>query len=260
MKRQNPFSFADYPLLFGHRGCPRIAPENTLSSFRKLLDSGVPGAELDVQRCRTGEIIVMHDSSLKRTTGLDAMVSDTDYSAIAELDAGAWKGSEFAGERVPLLDDVLDLLGDRVYYDIEIKHRTRDGDELERKVAETIRRRGIGDRCVVSSFSPYAIRSVSHADPEIHTALIYTRHKKFPRWLATGAGRFFSNPELLKPNRHRLNRWSVYWKHNVLGFPLVTWTEDDPLEVRRYLGMGLQGIITNTPETILPIVEEFWKQ
>ena len=250
------FPFANYPLLFGHRGCSKVAPENTLASFRKILDHGVPGVELDVHLCRSGELVVMHDSNLKRTTGLDALIKDTDFATISDLDAGAWKSQEYAGERVPLLDDVIDLLGDRVYYDIEIKHSDRNSDEIGRAVVEVIYRRGMESRCLVSSFNPFAIRAVRRADPRIQTALIYTKHPEFPRWLNNGAGRFVCKPQTLKPNRHRLNPWSVFWKHRLLGYPLIMWTEDDPQEVRRYLGMGIAGIITNVPETMLPIVQE----
>lgn len=260
MTTRLPFASADYPLLFGHRGCSSIAPENTLAAFQKILDHGVPGVELDVQLCKSGELVVMHDSNLKRTTGMDAPVTETDYATISGLDAGSWKGEEYAGERIPLLDEVIDLLGDRVYYDVEIKHRDRDSHEIEHKVVEVIRRRGMKDRCLVSSFNPYSIRTIRRADPEIKTALIYTKHPKFPTWLNRGAGRFLCKPHMLKPNRHRLNRWMVFWKHRLLGFPLITWTEDDPELVRRYLGMGLQGIITNEPEKMLPIVQEMWAE
>ena len=258
MNTRLPFAFANYPLLFGHRGCSTIAPENTLASFQKILDHGVPGVELDVQLCKSGELVVMHDANLKRTTGLDALVAETDYATISGLDAGSWKGEEHAGERVPLLDDVIDLLGDCVYYDVEIKHRNRKSFEIERKVVEVIHRRQLKDRCLVSSFNPYSLRAIRRTDPEIQTALIYTKHPKFPTWLNRGAGRFICRPHMLKPNRHRLNTWLVFWKHNLLGYPLITWTEDDPEMFQRYLGMGLQGIITNVPEKMLPIVSEMW--
>ena len=80
------FPFAQYPLLFGHRGCSKLAPENTLASFQQILDHNVPGVELDVQMCSTGEIIVLHDLNLKRTTGLDSLASETELAEIKKLD------------------------------------------------------------------------------------------------------------------------------------------------------------------------------
>jgi glycerophosphoryl diester phosphodiesterase len=248
------FSFASYPLLFGHRGCSAVAPENTMASFQKILDFRIPGVELDIQIARTGELVVCHDSNLKRTTGKDALIRETDLDEIRSLDAGSWFSSDFSGERIPLLDEVLDLLGNDVYYDLEIKHWDRDGGELERKVVETVQRRGIRERTLVSSFNPYSIRAVRRLDPALHTAHIYTRHSEFPWYLSSGAGRLLCRPEVLKPNRHQLNRRSVFWKKNVLRYPLITWTEDDPKAVRRYLELGVDGIVTNVPEQMLTII------
>ena len=95
------FPFTQYPLLFGHRGCSRLAPENTLASFQKILDNNIPGVELDVQMCSTGEIIVLHDLNLKRTTGLDALASETE---LAETQQTKLNGLSTALLERPLLN------------------------------------------------------------------------------------------------------------------------------------------------------------
>ena len=255
--RKGLFPFAQYPLLFAHRGCSGVAPENTLPAFQKALDFGIPGVEFDIQIAATGELVVFHDSNLQRITGMDALVRETEFSAIREFDAGGWFGEAFTGTRIPLLDEVLDLLGDRVYLDFEIKHRDRYAGELEEQVVRTIQRRNLKERALVSSFNPYTIRAVRKMDAAIHTAHIYTKHPGFPWYLNRGAGRLLCNPTFLKPNRHRLSKWSVFWKQNVLGYPLVTWTEDDPDKVREYLELGVDGIITNVPEKMIPIIDAF---
>lgn len=254
------FPFARYPLLFAHRGCSGVAPENTLPAFRKALDFGIPGVEFDIQIARTGELVVFHDSNLKRITGEDAPIKETDIDTIRGFDAGSWFDEEFAGAQIPLLDEVLDLLGTEVYLDFEIKHWDRHAGELEEKVVRTIQRRNLQDRALISSFNPFTIRAVRKLGPTIHTAHIYTKHPDFPWYLSRGAGRFLCNPKFLKPNRHRLSRRTVFWKQRILKYPLVTWTEDDPEEVRRYLDLGVDGIITNVPEKMIPIVEEFRRE
>ena len=119
MRRKNrntkPFTFAQYPLLFAHRGCSNAAPENTLASFKKVLDKKVPGVELDVQICKSGEIIVLHDLNLKRTTGFDALACETELEKIKELDAGSWFNESFTGEKIPTLDEVFEMMGNSVY-------------------------------------------------------------------------------------------------------------------------------------------------
>lgn len=251
------FPFARYPLLFAHRGCSTVAPENTLPAFRKALDFGIPGVEFDIQITADGDLVIFHDSNLKRITSEDARIKETKTAAIRELDAGAWFGEAFAGERIPLLDELLDLLGERVYLDFEIKHWDHHAGELEEKVVQTIQRRNLKERALVSSFNPYTIRAVRKIDPTIHTAHIYTRHPDFPWYLSWGAGRFLCDPKILKPNRERLNRRSVFWKQTMLGFPLVTWTEDDPEKVREYLELGVDGIISNAPEQMVPVLEAY---
>jgi len=255
--RKKMFPDADFPLLFGHRGCSKAAPENTLAAFRKIKEYRVPGVELDIQLCRTGELIVFHDSNLKRITGIDANLADTDFETLRSLDIGAGFGDEFSGEKIPTLDEVLDCLGDSVYYDIEIKNWQKKEFPMEKALVKILQKRKFSNRIVVSSFNPYSLRTVKRLNPEIKTALIYTKHPGFPNWLSRGAGRFICRPLFLKPNRERLKPFMVFWKKVVLGYPLVTWTEDDETAVRRYLEMGMDGIISNQPEKLLPLIKEY---
>src|SRR5947209_11305495 len=95
------------PLLWGHRGASFDAPENTLAAFMLAQAQGADGVELDAQRCGTGEVVVLHDESLGRTTGYAALVTETAWPLLRTLDAGSRKGAQFAGERVPLLAEVL---------------------------------------------------------------------------------------------------------------------------------------------------------
>jgi len=238
------------PLLFAHRGCSKIAPENTLSSFQAVLDHGVPGVELDIHECGSGELIVTHDSSLKRVTGHDAAVEETPYEIIRSLDAGKWFGEEFSGQKIPLLDEVLDLLGSSVYYDIEIKSRKYHYGSIENKLVEMIRRRGIGNRVVISSFDPFSLREVRRIDHELQTAITYINHQELPFALRHGAGRFICRPLALKPHRKIVNRWTMFRHGRVEGYPVIPWTVDDRTEAEWLLSLGCEGIISNVPETM----------
>src|SRR5512140_2434513 len=98
------------PLVLGHRGASADAPENTLAAFRLALAQGADGVELDVWRCATGEVVVVHDEDLRRVAGLPVRVPDATLAELRAADVGAWKGEAFRGERVPLLEEVLSAL------------------------------------------------------------------------------------------------------------------------------------------------------
>ncbi|MCF0262600.1 MAG: hypothetical protein HUK23_06785, partial [Sphaerochaetaceae bacterium] len=118
---------ADKVLVFGHRGFSDKFPENTMMSFAACADNpAIDGVELDVHLCKSGEVVVAHDFSLKRTAGLDINIEDLTWDELKEIDVGSFKGSgcgglDFSGARVPLLEDLFRTFGDRFIYDIELK-------------------------------------------------------------------------------------------------------------------------------------------
>ena len=257
-RNKMPFNFAQYPLLFGHRGCPKTAPENTLASFQKILDNNIPGVELDVQLCKTGEIIVLHDQNLKRTTGFDALASETDLQEIKKLDAGSWFNESFSGEKIPTLDEVFELLGTNVYYDIEIKHKRRTHGELEIKLTEKINQWNFQNRVIISSFNPIAILGIRESDPKLNTAIIYTKWKELPWYLRKGGGKYICKPNILKPTRHQITPFTMFLNKKIEGYTVVTWTEDDPNKAEKYIKMGVDGIVSNVPENMLDMVRKRW--
>ena len=97
------------PLILGHRGTPRLAPENTLVSLRRALELGLDGVEYDLQAARGGDPVLLHDDTLTRTTDGHGPVEEADLTELAGLDAGAWFGKAFTGEPLPLLEEALEL-------------------------------------------------------------------------------------------------------------------------------------------------------
>ncbi|HDQ13932.1 MAG TPA: glycerophosphodiester phosphodiesterase, partial [Sediminispirochaeta sp.] len=164
----------------------------------------------------------------------------------------------YRGERIPLLEDVLDLLDDKVYYDIELKQLRGRYGPLEEKIAQLITRRGLQDRVMVSSFDPLSIRRLRHFDHGLHTAHIYSDYEEVPRFLRNGAGRFLCNPQVLKPNRFKINRNTLFFKQRLEGYPLITWTEDEREKVDELLKMGVDGVITNVPEQLVSLFQLYW--
>jgi glycerophosphoryl diester phosphodiesterase len=233
-------------LLFGHRGYSAAAPENTLAAFRALLEHGIPGAELDVQLSRDGELTVIHDFNLRRVTGLDAAVRETESSAIRALDAGSWLAARFRGERVPLLGEVFEACGERLYYDIELKWDLKEANGLEEKVVACLRRHGLERRSLLSSFNPYCIGRLRRLAPELPTAHIWANSHELPFLLRHGEAGLLLPTPFVKPEARRITplRAAAY---RLLGSRMLAWTVGDEDEARRLLGLGVRGLISNDP-------------
>ena len=233
-------------LLLGHRGYSALAPENTLAAFQALVDHGIPGAELDVQLSRDGRAVVIHDFSLARTAGLEARVRDTPLEAIRELDAGQWRGREFRGQKVPLLEEVLEAFGGSLYFDLELKWDLKAGNGLEQAVVEAVRRHGLQRRCLLSSFNPYCLLRARRLAPELPTAHIWADSPDIPALLRHGAAAVLLPGPLAKPQARRIRAWNAAL-FRLLGSRLLAWTVDDPREARRLLDLGVRGLISNDP-------------
>jgi glycerophosphoryl diester phosphodiesterase len=238
------------PLVFAHRGFSARAPENTIAAFRAALEAGARAVELDVHRCASGEVVVIHDGSLKRTAGLEAAVAETAWELIRTLDAGSWFDRSFRGERLPLLREVFGTFGDRLTYDVEIKSAPGAVGPLEDLVVEEIERNGLEERCFVSSFNPLSIRRVARAGKGIETAALYSSSPAMPFWLRRGQGRFFAGSRILKPHHSQVDERFMARYGKRLGYRIIPWTVDEPAEARRLSRLGVDGIVTNQPVVI----------
>lgn len=261
MRPEYPFVYldAELPLLYAHRGYSKRAPENTLAAFEAARSAAIPGVELDVHRARSGELVVIHDFNLKRITGEDLVVEECDLSTLRSLDAGAWFGASFAGERIPLLSEVFDTLADAVYYDVEIKSRGVEDHGLASALVELIRAKRLAHRCLISSFNPYAVRAAKRLALEIPTAIIYSNDREIVPFLRHGEGRFISGCQVLKPDFRKITPWGMFVNQRLLGYPVITWTVDDVRLAERLLRCGATGLISNDPEPLLPLTEGDWR-
>ena len=249
------FDDAQVPLLFAHRGYSARAPENTLAAFRRARDAGIPGIELDVHRCATGELVVIHDHELRRLSGTEGVVEELSWAELRKLDVGSSFSEEFRGERIPLLDEVFAELKESVYFDVEIKNRGDEPGALERELVDLIRAHELGGRVLVSSFNPYAIRMLKSIDPSLPTAIIYSNSRDVPFVLRRGEGRYLSHCDVLKPSKNKMRPWPLFFNQMIMGYPVVTWTVDSPELASRILRFNVTGIISNDPEPMLELSE-----
>ena len=238
------------PLLFGHRGYSSLEPENTLSAFTLCVEKNIPGVELDVQLCKTGEVVVVHDANMKRVSGRDAKVSDLTFDEIRSLDVGN-------RQQVPLLSELFESCADKLYYDIELKVPGLQDGGLAEKTWQIIRAFGLEKQCMVSSFNPVALRRFNKISKgELPSAVIFDESPSIPRIFHHGWGRHIAQCSYLKPPLAQLDEAFVRKFKEQKNYPLITWTVDDLQEGRRALGLGIDGLISNDPALFLPLLEE----
>jgi glycerophosphoryl diester phosphodiesterase len=221
------------PMLFAHRGASDRHVENTLTAFEACLGTKVDGVELDVQRCATGQLVVFHDFTLHRMAQIDRKISECSWEELKAITLAD-------GERIPLLEEVFALLGDRLIYDIELKEQGVRSDGLERATLEAIYSHDLASRVVVSSFNPFSLLRFSRlCSRRLPTALIYSHTDQLPRPLRRGQGRLFARPSFLKPECAQVQRALQ------LSYQVVSWTVDDEATATDLLSMGVAGIISN---------------
>jgi glycerophosphoryl diester phosphodiesterase len=245
------------PLLFAHRGCSSLAPENTMAAYQKARALGAPGIELDVHICASGELVVAHDDTFRRTAGDTRAIADLNFNAIRDIDVGAFFDACFTGEHPPLLEHVLEEFCPALYIDIELKTRKVTHDPLPDAVAKKLK--AFGDRVsqsvLISSFNPFSLRVFKQRVPHIPTSVIWSADADVPPILRYGFGRMIAQCDYLKPVHLQVNRFS-HWKFTRVGKrPLVPWTIDTPELAEKMLNIGCEGIITNRPQDLLPLMK-----
>ncbi len=231
------------PLILGHRGASVEAPENTIASFALAMEEGADGVELDVWRCRTGEVVVHHDSDTGRTCGEALRVSSASLAELRRLDAGGWKGARFAGERIPTLAEVLDALPGAIV-NVELKSSGVPDLALPRAVARIVRDAAAGERVVASSFDLVLLAAFRAVAPRVRAGVLFAADQAWRARAAAGVallGARAVHPEHTLVTPERAARWAAR------GLAVNTWTVDAPAEVRRVAALGAAAIITNRP-------------
>ena len=225
-----------------HRGASGSAPENTLVAFKKALDIGVDAVELDLHGTADGEVVVIHDASLDRTTNHSGRVNHATIETIKRADAGGWFAPEFVGEPVPTLVAALGCITKKTIAVLEIKDPL-----IAEAVVSRIRETGTRDLTVIISFHAPVLQTVRSLEPRIPTGWLIGNHDNHvsPVQLCQQLGELGSN--LLNVN-HQLITAEFAYEVQRRGIALWCWTVDDLHRMREMKAFGVQGITSNYPE------------
>jgi glycerophosphoryl diester phosphodiesterase len=245
------------PAVIAHRGFSEVAPENTLSAMRAGWACGAQGVELDVHLTADGRVVVIHDEDTSRTAGgVNHLVNATDAATLRRLDVGRWKGAEFAGERVPFLEEVLADLPPGIRVFVEIK----SGPETVAPVASIVKKSGKAAQVTVIGFELDTMAAARKALPKVPVYWLRGTEKDKatskplphdPRWIRMAKDRGIDG---LDVHFQGLDR-PFMDAARTAGLEVHAWTVDKPQEARRLAALGVDSITTNRPDLVMEAVK-----
>lgn len=233
------------PLLIAHRGLSSQAPENTLAAFKLAVKAGFDGIETDAHLTADGKIVLIHDENTRRTTGEDNRVADRKLMELAALDAGSWYDDAFAGERIPELWQLLELVKPSgLFINVELKNSICRYPGLEQAVLAELKRHDMTGRVLFSSFNHASMALVKELEPHAETALLYDAVLYNPAAYAR-----LCRTDGLHPMRHTLDA-ALADECRKAGLKLRPWTVNSPADAERLAGLGVDALISDCPDEL----------
>ena len=233
-------------LVIAHRGASGHAPENTLAAFKKAVAMGAAFIETDLQLSRDARFVAIHDATLNRTTNGQGAVHDMTLENLRRLDAGSWFGSQFAGERIPTLEEVLEFSkkNDVVFY-LELKPAGSWGGE--HALIGGLRQSGEIPRAVVISFDPSVVLNLRKIEPTLMTGLLFDGQieKPIQKALEVGARQLVARGDLVTP--------ALLAEARKNDLQVVCWTVNHPAHIRMLIAAGVNGIMSDYPDRLVAV-------
>lgn len=220
-----------------HRGNSHVAPENTIPALENAIIARSDYAEIDVRQTKDGVIVLLHDSSLKRTAGLDKKVGTIDLNELSGLDAGSWFSKDFSYTKIPTLEEAIRFCKGRIKLNIEVKSSTK-GQNFEETLVALIRKYDFEHSCLISSSDYHTLVKIKQLDDTIKTGLI----------IIYAYGNFYdiASVDFFSIRSRYITRQVVENAHQN-GKEVHAWTVNSVNEIERMKSVGVDCIITDNP-------------
>jgi glycerophosphoryl diester phosphodiesterase len=231
-----------------HRGASAIAPENTIAAFRAAAEAGAKWVELDVALSADGQLIVIHDDSVDRTSSGSGSLGALTQSEIAALDAGSWFSQDYQDERIPTLAETIAALGELgLSANVEIKQHKhhKSLDQLVGAVQADIAKRSGGTEIMISSFDPEALKAMHSLEPELEMAMLWGRPPE--DW----AEQLAAIPARTIHMHFKALSIGMLEETTRRGIKVRAWTCNAPMQLVSFWDAGLTGVITDNPKLFL---------
>jgi len=232
----NRLDIENHTMVIAHRGASADAPENTLAALELAIEQGADWVEIDVQETRDGEVVVIHDSDLKKIGGSGLKVYESSLPDLQNVDIGSWMDPSFSDQRIPTLLQVLALCKNRIKVVIELKYYGRE-ERLEERVVQLVEAAGMQDQIVVMSLSYPGILKMKSIRPDWTVGLLSS----------VAIGDITSlQADFFAVNANFANRAFIKRVHGRKRQVMV-WTVNDPVSMSAMMSKGVDGIITDKP-------------
>ena len=238
------------PAIVAHRGNHRYAPENTAVSYQQAIEAGAPIVELDLNMTSDGEVILLHDSTLDRTTTGSGKVAEHTLDQVRALDAGSWKDAKYAGEPVPTFEQIATLCKDKTVMMLDLKTEVT-GD----RIISVLEKTGFDPTKVI--VAPWKVERARGIAPYLPDSPMILLHSDLPAGHERGDVFFDELKEM------GFSGFSLSWKNLTLAFvqaaqrngmKVYTWTINSPEHLSGATLMGVDGIITDIPKEAAEVV------
>lgn len=226
--------------VIGHRGAASLAPENTWESFDVALSVGVDAIETDIRATSDGELILIHDKFLDRTTNGTGLVQTTPWSVINKLDAGSWFSEKFSNAKIPLLRDTLERYGNRTHLVLEIKQVG-----IELSVLEMVKEFNLLDSVTFTSFDFSTVQNIKAQFPKTKVG-----------WLTSN----FSQENVMQAVDASLDQIclpasvvspELVYTYQKIGLEVRAWKVTDTEVMKSAIQAGVDGMTVNFPHLLL---------
>lgn len=241
-----PYLAKERPLVVAHRGASASAPENTIAAYEQAIALGADGVETDIFITADDVIVLSHDESIDRCSDGTGLISTMTYAELLTYDFGSWYSPEFAGTKIPRLDEFLDCVKDVELILLELKTNEND---IAAKTVAALQSRGMMAQVIFQSFDMEAIQACKAADPSAAIALLYSKGDAWDKAAKEDPAAFCEAYQLsaLHPNRKAITG-SFARACDAAGIPLRTWTLNKAGQMRAAARKGVVGIVTDQVE------------
>lgn len=232
------------PVIIAHRGASMHAPENTMSAFQLAIDQNADAFEFDVRLSSDNSVIVMHDSTLDRTTNGSGLVKDHSLAVLKTLNAGHAYGPAFQDEKIPTMEEVFAKFGTSTFYNIELKNSSTPFDNLPSMVSLIIKNSGLLDHVLISSFNPVALYKIEKLLPDIKKSMLLCRSLSADFFSHVSIYPFtYQTAHLSFPTLNARRIKSFQSK----GKLVFSYTLNHPQDMHTALDLGIDGFFTDDP-------------